>query len=102
DSPTGASASTSRARAPLPPGSSGGRCPPPNDPAIPIEGEPMTDNRRYEIVAYPNGARQVVGTVTGRSIADQVARRQARDREEFVDVEHDGERIAIFDDRGAI
>jgi hypothetical protein len=66
----------------------------------------MRSEHRYEIIAFPNGARHVVATLWGsRADADGVvakAQRQAAMRGEYMDVERDGSVIAVVDHAGPI
>jgi hypothetical protein len=62
----------------------------------------MRDKTQFKIIAYPDGARQAVATVHGRTIADAAASRQARDRGEYVDIEQDGRCISVIGPDGAI
>jgi hypothetical protein len=56
----------------------------------------------FHIIAYPDGARAVVGTMYARDIVDVLpsACTHARMRGEYVDVETDGRCAAVVDGRG--
>jgi hypothetical protein len=56
----------------------------------------------FHIIAYPHGARQVVGTHHARDLCDVLpsAAVHARLRGEYVDVEQDGWCVAVCDGAG--
>jgi hypothetical protein len=58
----------------------------------------------FHIIAYPDGARAVVGTLHARDIMDvePQAAVHARLRGEYVDIEVDGRCRAVCDGAGAV
>lgn len=58
----------------------------------------------FHIIAYPDGARQIVGTLYAShvDIIMPQACTQARMRGEYVDVEQDGRCVAVVDGAGPV
>lgn len=56
----------------------------------------------FHIIAYPEGARTIVGAIHARGVEDAIERAKchARIRREYIDIEVDGRRVAVCDGAG--
>jgi hypothetical protein len=64
----------------------------------------MTHEVHFEIIAYPHGARAVVAKIAAPHVAGAVAvaKAHAKVRCEFVDVERDGDPVAVVGMTGVV